>query len=231
MKEKEKDDRLSFTPFAALDKLKAARPAPPVRKKLPSAPPARRDEHLAGKEDAELFLKEMASVREIKEFREIEERKAPRAKPPAPQPDHTVLELRRIVEGTAPIRISDTGEYIEWTSPDINREMSRRLHRGEFAVQDAIDLHGMGLEEAREEFSSFITHAMSCGYFCVKIVHGRGLRSPHGPVLKEAVKLWLSRMRSSLWAYASAKPRDGGLGATYVILRKKKSAGCNRRRA
>ncbi len=229
---KEKDERLSFTPFAALNKMRTVRPAAPARKKSPaplSAKPisASADEQTPKNEDAELFYREMASVKEIKEFRELD-RKVCKAKPRAPQPDNAMLELRRIVEGTAPIRISDTGEYVEWTSPDISREMSRRLHKGEFAVQDAIDLHGMVLEEAREAFSGFIRHALSCGYFCVKIVHGRGLRSPHGPVLKEAVKLWLSRMSGSLWAYASAKPRDGGLGATYVILRRRKRQGCNR---
>jgi DNA-nicking Smr family endonuclease len=60
------------------------------------------------------------------------------------------------------------------------------------------------------------------GLRCVKIIHGRGLRSPLGPVLKTAVIKWLSgRYRKSIIAYVTARQCDGGLGALYVLLRKK----------
>jgi len=53
---------------------------------------------------------------------------------------------------------------------------------------------------------------------CVRIIHGKGLRSGHrGPVLKAAVNAVLRRTGAVL-AYVSARPVDGGTGAVYVLL-------------
>ena len=55
------------------------------------------------------------------------------------------------------------------------------------------------------------------------IVHGKGTRSQDRiPVLKRMVPRWLStkRLSSCVVAYTSAAPTDGGVGATYVLLRK-----------
>ncbi len=53
---------------------------------------------------------------------------------------------------------------------------------------------------------------------CVRIIHGKGLRSGHrGPVLKAAVNAVLRRTGAVL-AYVSARQVDGGTGAVYVLL-------------
>ena len=60
---------------------------------------------------------------------------------------------------------------------------------------------------------------------CVRIVHGRGKNSPGGvPVLKQNLPRWLSRgpARLIVLAYTSALPRDGGAGATYVLIRRRR---------
>ena len=80
----------------------------------------------------------------------------------------------------------------------------------------------MTLVEAEEALFSFFQEAVKKRLFCVKVIHGRGLRSPKGPVLKEAVIKWLhGQFGKWVLAYSSAKARDGGLGATYIILRSK----------
>jgi DNA-nicking Smr family endonuclease len=54
---------------------------------------------------------------------------------------------------------------------------------------------------------------------CVRIIHGKGLRSRHkGPVIKTKVNTWL-RQRDDILAFCSARPVDGGTGAIYVLLR------------
>ena len=54
---------------------------------------------------------------------------------------------------------------------------------------------------------------------CVRVIHGKGLRSgPAGPVLKHAVSDWLARI-DSVAAFATARPEDGGTGALYVLLK------------
>ena len=172
------------------------------------------------KTDEELFFEAMADVREIKEFREIPFQKSPGIKPRVEQGDNSIEVLRQIVEGKKKIRLSDTGEYMEWTCPSLRGNISRRLHEGCFAVQDSIDLHGMTLGEAEEALRLFFREAIRKRLFCIKVIHGRGLRSPKGPVLKEALNKWLrGSFRKWVLAYATAKDCDGGLGATYIILR------------
>jgi len=174
------------------------------------------------KTDEEIFLDAMAGVREIKEFREIPLQKPRIIKSHPIRTDDSLEILRQIVNGKRKIRLSDTGEYMEWISPDIRKDITQRLHQGEFSVQDYIDLHGMTLIEAKEALSMFLKESIKKRMFCVKVIHGRGLRSPRGPVLKEALKNWLQgTFKKWVLAYSTAKDCDGGLGATYIILKQK----------
>ena len=172
------------------------------------------------KTDEEIFLEAMTDVRENKEFRKIPYQSPPAIKITTPQQEDDVKVLEEIVLGKKKIRLSDTGEYIEWTRPGARKDLARRLHRGDFSVQDCIDLHGLTLTEAEEALIEFFKKVLARQYSCVKVIHGRGLKSPHGPVLKEAFKKLLrGPFRKWVLAYATAKDCDGGLGATYVLLK------------
>jgi DNA-nicking Smr family endonuclease len=174
------------------------------------------------KTDEEIFSEAMSDVREIREFREIPLTGRPRTKHFPVIKDDTMKVLDQIIKGQKRITLSDTPEYIEWVHPHIRKDVAGRLHQGKFSVQDYIDLHGMTLVEAEEALFMFFQEAVKRRLFCVKVIHGRGLRSPKGPVLKEAVIKWLHGQFSKwVLAYSSAKARDGGLGATYIILRSK----------
>jgi DNA-nicking Smr family endonuclease len=172
--------------------------------------------------DDEIFKDAMADVREIREFRKIPLGKPPGITPRAVKPDNTLDMLQDIVSGKRKIRLSDTAEYMEWVSPNMRKDIARRLHQGKFSVQDSIDLHGMTLDEAEEAFHAFFMEAFRRRLFCIKVIHGRGLRSPKGPVLKNALKKWLhGGIRKRIIAYSTAQDCDGGLGATYIILMSK----------
>ena len=172
------------------------------------------------KTDEEIFIEAMTDVRENKEFRKIPYESPPTIKIPAPQSEDDVEVLKEVVLGKKKIRLSDTGEYIEWTRPGTRKDLARRLHKGDFSVQDCIDLHGLTLTEAEEALIEFFKESLSRQYSCIKVVHGRGLKSSHGPVLKEAFKKLLrGPFRKWVLAYATAKDCDGGLGATYVLLK------------
>jgi DNA-nicking Smr family endonuclease len=81
-------------------------------------------------------------------------------------------------------------------------------------------LHGLCVEEAEKEVKYFLTDSLRKGHRCVKIIHGRGLRSPGGPVLKDALITWLSgRYWKNIIAFVTARQCDGGLGALYILLR------------
>lgn len=170
--------------------------------------------------DDEVFHEAMADVREIREFRKIPLLKPQAKKVPAKRRDNTLEILRQIIHMERKIDLADTGEYIEWISPRVRKDLAQRLHHGNFSVQDSIDLHGMTVREAEASLHAFIKEALQKRLFCVKVVHGRGLRSPKEPVLKEAVKRWLQGVfRKWVLAYSTAKDSDGGLGATYILLR------------
>jgi DNA-nicking Smr family endonuclease len=204
-----------FEPFKDLKKIiegKGLRISckPPVTKK--DGPP----------NDEELFAIAMREVREIKEFRSIP---VPRMKPVALRrkmfPDkEAMMALDEIVSGRRAMHLPDTQEYVEWINQDYRGTSVRKLHEGKFSVQDYLDLHGLCVEEAEIAVGQFLKESRIKGHRCIKIIHGRGLRSPKGPVLKDALIKWLSgRHRKNIIAFVTARQCDGGLGALYVLLR------------
>ncbi|MFI5353085.1 MAG: Smr/MutS family protein, partial [Candidatus Binatales bacterium] len=140
--------------------------------------------------------------------------------------DSEVLaQLSDLVSGQAPFDITQTDEYVEGARAGIDPRLVTRVRRGEFAVQGHIDLHGKTESAAKEALTAFITDSVRKGLRMVLVVHGRGLRSPGGhPVLKRATVNWLSQsaLAGYVLAFATARPTDGGAGATYVLLRRER---------
>lgn len=127
------------------------------------------------------------------------------------------------MSGDAPFDLSDSDEFIEGRVPGLDANIVRRLRRGEFAIQDHIDLHGMTREEAKATVDAFLKKARGAGKRCVLLVHGRGIHSKDQmPILKDALKHWLATARFGrhVLAFATARPVDGGAGALYVLLRR-----------
>lgn len=114
----------------------------------------------------------------------------------------------------------DAGEELEFRQPGVQLAVMRKLRRGQLACQAELDLHGLSLAQARQQLSAFLAQVSARGLRCVRVIHGKGLRSsPRGPVLKPNVARWLQQ-RQEILAYCSARPVDGGSGALYVLLRK-----------
>jgi DNA-nicking Smr family endonuclease len=183
-------------------------------------PVATKDEPI--KNDEELFANAMREVREIKEFRRIpvRQRKAIALRRKISSDKETIKALDDIVTGRRDVNLPDTQEYVEWIHQGYRVGIIRTLHEGKFSVQDYLDLHGLCVEEAENEVRYFLKDSLIKGHRCVKIIHGRGLRSPKGPVLKEALIKWLSgRYRKNIIAFVTARQCDGGLGALYILLR------------
>lgn len=111
------------------------------------------------------------------------------------------------------------GESLRFCRPSVGRRTMRKLSRGNFSVQDEIDLHGMTVVEAKQALHEFLGACATRGYTCIRIVHGKGLGSGNrGPVLKGKVDRWL-RQWGAVLAFVSARQVDGGTGAVYVLLR------------
>ncbi|MDT8407876.1 MAG: Smr/MutS family protein, partial [Methylococcales bacterium] len=88
-----------------------------------------------------------------------------------------------------------------------------------FPLEAELDLHGLTAQQAQLTLQDFLRYALQRGKRCVRIVHGKGYRSPDAaPVLKNQVNSWL-RQYAAVLAFTSAAPRDGGTGAVWVLLR------------
>ena len=165
-----------------------------------------------------LFRESVGPVRRIQSTRAEADRRRVRATPRMREADE-----RRVVEELAEAGPFDheleTGEELLWLGPGLQKRLLTRLRRGFWRVQDEIDLHQMNADAATRSIRIFLDETLASGKRCVKIIHGKGLRSgPAGPRLKTVTARVLSRHPSVL-AFGSAPPADGGTGAVYVLLR------------
>jgi len=117
------------------------------------------------------------------------------------------------------------GERSEGLAAGIDRRHLVRLRRGEVPVELRVDLHGLAAAEARRRLAAELARAQAAGLRCVLVVHGRGLHSEGPAVLRDGVAEWLSAgpLAARVMAFASARPADGGSGATYVLLRRQRT--------
>jgi DNA-nicking Smr family endonuclease len=110
------------------------------------------------------------------------------------------------------------GDELSYRRDGVDSLVMRRLKRGDFRVESVIDLHGLTGQAASAALLKFLASALARGHRCVRVIHGKGMRSgPRGPVLKHAVNTLLRRTNAVL-AFSSARARDGGTGATLVLL-------------
>ena len=105
------------------------------------------------------------------------------------------------------------------------RDIVRKLRRGQWVIQDEIDLHGATRAIARVMLADFLRECARRGLRCVRIVHGKGLGSKNRePVLKGKVRNWLVQ-KDEVIAFTQARAQDGGHGALIVLLRPTTPAG------
>ena len=209
----------SVRPFEKLKKKIESKPA------VPAPAPARQKKKELYTEE-ELFSHAMDAVRENEAFRSLACAHHPKKSAlriGKADPDREALAiLNEIVVGQRPMHLPDTQEYVEWTNPEYGDELIAKLHEGHISVQAFIDLHGCTVPEAEEELESFFQESYKKGLSCIKVIHGRGLRSTKGARIKNAVVKRLSgRYRKNIIAFVTARQCDGGLGALYVLLKKK----------
>ena len=113
----------------------------------------------------------------------------------------------------------ETGEQLVYLRNGLSQQTLRRLRRGHWVIQAELDLHGLNSVEARESLVQFLNECRRGGARCVRIVHGKGLRSKNRePVLKTKVANWLIQ-RDEVLAFCQAREVDGGGGAVMVLLK------------
>jgi DNA-nicking Smr family endonuclease len=173
-----------------------------------------------GENDLRLFRDAVKDVRRLAH--------KPRARAPVshPPPRARLTEedeadvMRHLLDGDVEPADMENGEELSYRQEGVQQGVLRRLKRGHYRVHAELDLHGLIVPEAKATVRTFIEDARARGVRCVRIIHGKGLRSRHrGPVLKAYLDRWL-RLRDDVLAFCSARRVDGGTGAVYVLLRR-----------
>jgi DNA-nicking Smr family endonuclease len=206
------DDRPTYRPFEDLNELVAKRKMKLREQPTPSPAP---------EEDEPVDFREvMKDVRGLPQHGKRLERKAPVR---VPEPSRDREEKRLLTEALRDdsFNVVNMPEYMEGFVEGTDPITMEKLRAGEFSVQKSLDLHGFPVEEANLLFHEFITDAVRLGLKCVKVIHGRGLKSPGQPVLREELKSWIVRAMHRKWvvAFANARMPEGGPGATHILLR------------
>jgi len=195
----------------------------------PRRPPARSPGLAA--EDAALWAH---VTKDVKPLRKPPAAKAPAADTPAaPPPKPRQAALRRphplppadlpppVYKGPAAPELS------HGKAPGLDRRTSARLKRGQMEIDGRLDLHGMTQAEAYRALTGYLIGAHGQGRRCILVITGKGLKETGEiGVLRRAVPGWLNAppLRALVHAFTYAAPKDGGEGALYVLLKKRKEA-------
>jgi DNA-nicking Smr family endonuclease len=166
--------------------------------------------------EIELFRQAMEDVRPLRPANRVE----PPPKRPAAAPRQQELDDRQVLRELLSLdRLEEheTGEELLFLRPGYQSRILRRLRRGHYSVADTIDLHHMDVKTARQVLLDFIDHSLAQRQSCVRVIHGKGLRSRDVPRLK-LLSGRILRKHPRVIAFASCRPVDGGTGATDVLL-------------
>lgn len=113
---------------------------------------------------------------------------------------------------------SDADDGSSHRKHGVQKRILQRLKRGGFPVGEQLDMHNMTIKMGHIALLEFIADAQRCKLECVRIIHGKGLRSESGPRLKLMTRQ-LMRDHPQVQAFTACKPADGGSGAMDVLLK------------
>ena len=107
--------------------------------------------------------------------------------------------------------LPEGGEPLKFLRPGHSPDLLKKLRRGQWRVEDELDLHGLNRVQAAQVLGDFMDEAR--GMRCVRIVHGRGLG-----VLRDLVRTALPA-RAEVLGFVEAPAAQGGSGAVLVLLK------------
>ena len=119
-------------------------------------------------------------------------------------------------EGVDPV---DPWDPLEFKRDGVQNGVYRNLRLGKYPVDARLDLHRHTVEMARRAVLEFVRDCVEADVRCALITHGKGEGRKQPAVLKSCVNTWLPQLHEVL-AFHSAQKQHGGLGATYILLRK-----------
>ena len=114
-----------------------------------------------------------------------------------------------------------SGDELTFLRNGYPQKILKKLRRGDYSIQEELDLHGFFADEAKQQVHGFINECAQYNISTVRIIHGKGLHSPDKkPVLKNLILGWLKKNQSII-AVCSTPSNDGGTGAIYALIKTK----------
>lgn len=178
-------------------------------------------------DDADLFRSAVGPIRRLLDA--APPPSAPKPKPRARMAERDEAAAREEFRHALDLSLAQAGDVLSYRRDALPPRALQRLGRGEIAVQDELDLHGLDVREAGTLLRAFLSHAREHDAGCVRIIHGKGshggsipFTSRDAPVLKNLVDRLL-RQRADVLGFHSAPPAQGGTGAVLVLLAPRRS--------
>ncbi|MCG3172983.1 MAG: hypothetical protein GMKNLPBB_01155 [Myxococcota bacterium] len=176
--------------------------------------------------EEEAFQRAAHGVKPLKPVNTINNgrpRRGPRAAPVVTEEERFTEYMLELDEDEIRFHEENSGEMVEIYREGFDAARVRELRTGKYAIQGELDVHGLTSAEAREEIIAFVSRCVRDGKSVVKIIHGKGLGSRDGvPVIKELLKGMVFRgpLSRHVLVMTSAHWRDGGAGASYLLIKK-----------
>ena len=166
------------------------------------------------KDNPDDFRKAMQGVKPLQQDKVLHKTRKPR-------PEKLNLTVDEEEDIFADLSI-ETGDELLFQRPGIQNRVFSDLRRGYIEPEAVLDLHGMRVIEANESMKRFLGQALNKKLRCVLVIHGKGQGSENmQPILKQKTNQWL-RQSDQVLAFCSAPSWNGGTGATYVLLSRKR---------
>ena len=112
----------------------------------------------------------------------------------------------------------DSDDGASYRKNGVQKRIIQKLKRGQYQLGDQLDMHHMNTATGATALLKFIADSQAGSLQSIRVIHGKGLRSEHGPRLKLMTRQLL-KDHPLVLAFTACKPADGGDGATDVLLK------------
>lgn len=195
-------------------------------------------------DELELFGRVVSDAKPLRRSRrakvQVEEPPAPDPVPvppparPAKQAPAAQAQPAPVPAAAVPPSPAALGDHVHGGAPGIDRRTQLRLKRGQMPIEARLDLHGLSRERAHAGLNAFLARQTALGRRCVLVITGKGRPDWQRPdwgsderevgVIRRALPGWLADHpnKDRVLAFAPAQPQDGGKGAWYILLRRRR---------
>ncbi len=125
------------------------------------------------------------------------------------------------------LQISNMKPALKTSTPidtSVDKRTEDRFRKGKMDIEAVLDLHGLTVAKAQPTLVRFILKCHSQGLRCVLVITGKGKGENGQPsgILRRSLRDWLAdaALAGAILKCTPSKPKDGGDGAFYILLRR-----------